>query len=40
MELVGGNLFLRHTKDGTIGHSGGNELATSGENGPRSSSNV
>ena len=32
--------FLRHTTDGTIGHSGGNEQATSGGNRPRSSSNV
>ena len=35
-----GNLFLRHTTDGPIGHSGGNERATPGGNRPRSSSNV
>ena len=38
--LVGGKLFLRHTTDGTIGHSGGNEEVTSGGNGPRSGFNV
>ena len=39
VQLVGGNLFVRHTTVGTIGHSGGNERATSGGNGPRSSFN-
>ena len=38
VELVGGNLFLIHTTDGTVCHSGGNERATSGGNGPISSS--
>ena len=25
VQLVGGNIFVRHTTDSTIGHSGGNE---------------
>ena len=37
---MGGNLFLKQTTDGTIGHSGRNEWATSDGNGPRSRANV
>ena len=40
MQLLGGKLFLRRTTYGTIGNSGGNERATSGGNGPRSSCKV